>query len=67
MNHLSRRSVLSSVAALPALAISARAHSTAGKETPVRRFEEGDADLPLCETRIKPSIAAPNGLRWFRL
>lgn len=67
MNQFSRRSVLSSVAALPALAISAQSHSTADNETPVRRVEEGDADLPLCETRIKPSIAAPNGLRWFRL
>ena len=67
MKQFSRRSLLSSVAAWPALAISARVHSTADKETPVHRLEEGDVNSPLCETRIKPSLAAPNGLRWFRL
>ncbi len=66
MKQLSRRSVLSGAATLPALAISARVHSR-DEEMLVRRLEEGDANSPLCEARIKPSIAAPNGLRWFRL
>jgi hypothetical protein len=67
MKQFSRRSLLSSVAALPALAISARVHSTADKETAVGRLEKGDVNWPLCTTRIKPSLAAPNGLRWFRV
>jgi hypothetical protein len=67
MNKLSRRSVLTSAAAFPALAILAGAASAADNETMVGRAEEGHAGLPLCETRIKPSVAAPNGLRWFRL
>ena len=64
MKEFSRRSVLSSVATLPALAISARSHSSE-TETLIRRPEEGNANSPLCEARMKPSIA--NGLRWFRL
>lgn len=63
MKEFSRRSVLSSVATLPALAISARVHSSE-TETLIRRPEEGN-NSPLCEARMKPSIA--NGLRWFRL
>jgi hypothetical protein len=66
MKQLSRRSLLSGVAALPALAISARAYSTADKETPVRHLKEGNVNSPLCNT-IKSSLAAPNRLRWFRL
>jgi hypothetical protein len=67
MKQFSRRSLLTTVTALSALAISARVHSTADKETRVRRLEKGDVNLPLCTTRIKPSLAAPNGLRWFRV
>jgi hypothetical protein len=66
MKQFSRRSILS-LAALPALAISAWAYSTTNKETPARPLEERDAHSSLNEIRIKPSIAAPNGLRWFRL
>ena len=58
MNKFSRRSVLTNAAAFPALAILAGAASAAGNETMVSRAEEGHAGLSLCETRIKPSVAA---------
>jgi hypothetical protein len=67
MNKLSRRSVLTSAAAFPALAILADAASAADDETMVGRAEQEHAGLLFAETCIKPSIAAPNGLRWFRL
>jgi hypothetical protein len=67
MKQFSRRSLLSSIAALPALAISAPVHSIADEEMPVGLVEEGDFNSPLCTTRIKPSLAAPNRLRWFRV
>jgi len=67
MNKLSRRSVLTSAAAFPALVILADAAPAADNETMAGRAEEGHAGLLFSETSIKPSIAAPNGLRWFRL
>jgi len=67
MDKLSRRSVLTSAAAFPALAILADAVAAADNETMVGRGEEGHAGLPLCATCIKPSMSAPNRLRWFRL
>jgi len=66
MKEFSRRSVLSSVATLPVVAISARVNSNE-TEALMRRPERGNATSRLCEARIKPSIAAANGLRWFRL
>jgi hypothetical protein len=66
MKQFSRRSLLSSVASLPAFGISARAYSTADKEISVRHLKEGNVNSPLCKT-IKSSLAAPNRLRWFRL
>jgi hypothetical protein len=45
MKQFSRRSVLSSVAAFPALAISARVHLTADKETPGRRLDNSNESL----------------------
>jgi hypothetical protein len=66
MKEFSRRSVLSSVATLPALAIQPWVHSSETEKL-TGCLEEGNAISPLCEARIKPSIAVANGLRWFRL
>jgi hypothetical protein len=43
------------------------ASNSADNETMVGRAEQEHAGLLFAETCIKPSIAAPNGLRWFRL
>jgi hypothetical protein len=63
MNKLTRRALLTSAAALPILAISARAASAAQNEPSICPAKQIDISL----IRIKPSIAVPNGLRWFRL
>jgi hypothetical protein len=63
MNKLTRRALLTSAAALPVLAISARAASAAQSGTTIRPAKQIDVSL----IHIKPSIAVPSGLRWFRL
>ena len=63
MYKLTRRALLTSAATLPVLAISARAVSAAQNELIICPAQQIDVSL----IRIKPSIAVPNGLRWFRL